>query len=194
MGKSKTKQIKVIYIITRFGGIMQEKLKVGDRVEVTKLCLSDKEDGVCVGDVGTILQIFTTGYQVKLDKASNTVFGMIYNQLKKMEENKMEFSKKDLKSGMVVELRYGSRLLVVEVNGKLELIGKNEWNSLSHRDENLKCTNREFDIVKVYKADPSSLERMLRATELIWERKEFKEMTIADIEKELGHPVKIVKE
>ena len=46
------------------------------------------------------------------------------------------------------------------------------------------------DIVKVRDWEDMAIE----GRNLIWERKKKKEMTIAEIEKELGYSVKIVKE
>ena len=52
----------------------------------------------------------------------------------------------------------------------------------------------EFDIMKVYTTDAQILNEMMDRDTLtiIWERKETKEMTIAEIEQALGHPVKII--
>lgn len=172
---------------------IKENLKVGDRVEVTQLYAHDRDQGICIGDIGTVVRACDIGCRVKFDKRDGSYLIQDY-QLRKVEENKMEFSKKDLKSGMVVELRDGSRFLTVEINGRLDLIGKDTWDSLSLYNENLTDADRDFDIVKVYETYPRPFGRMLKGGILIWERKEPKEMTIDDIEKELGYPVKIVKE
>lgn len=55
----------------------------------------------------------------------------------------------------------------------------------------------ELDIMKIYGYHPfprNAWACSIENRELIWERKEKKEMTIAEIEKELGYSVKIVKE
>ena len=48
--------------------------------------------------------------------------------------------------------------------------------------------------MKVYTTDAQILNEMMDRDTLtiIWERKETKEMTIAEIEQALGHPVKII--
>lgn len=87
--------------------------------------------------------------------------------------------KSDLKDGMIVELRNGKRAIVLNDY----LLGLEMWFYLSHQyNDNLTYVNGEekrltepFDIIKVYKTDFSSLERLLldKKLELIWERKEI---------------------
>lgn len=98
-------------------------------------------------------------------------------------------TKADLKDGMVCEQRDGE--LMLWLNGALR--GINDWDNTG---ENLK---NEFgidenDIVKIYVTNGCTLKDMLkrRNLTLIWERKEPKQMTLADIERELGYPIKIV--
>ena len=100
-------------------------------------------------------------------------------------------TKADLKDGMVCEQRDGE--LMLWLNGALR--GINDWYTTG---ENLKD---EFgieknDIVKIYVTNGDTLKDMLkrRNLTLIWERKERKEMTLADIERELGYPIKIVSD
>lgn len=100
-------------------------------------------------------------------------------------------TKADLKDGMVCEQRGGE--LMLWLNGALR--GINDWYTTG---ENLKD---EFgieknDIVKIYVTNGDTLKDMLkrRNLTLIWERKERKEMTLADIERELGYPIKIVSD
>lgn len=107
------------------------------------------------------------------------------------------FTKKDLKDGMVVEVIGGERYLVC---GKY-LISTDGYNCLSDYSDDLlvldKCREHNdylFDIIKVYD-NVYFINDIYTTQNVIWEReKEYKEMTIAEIEKELGYSIKIVKE
>lgn len=172
---------------------MQEKLKVGDRVKVTHLYASDCERGICVGDVGIVEKTWTRGLDVKFNKA---IYAMIYGQLRKVEENKMEFTKKDLKSGMVVELRNGSKRLIIEcVEGLICAEISNADFASQYNKDLTHSVHKHLDIQKVFDYPTISLNYMIdRNKKPIWERKVPKRMTITEIEKELGYPVEIVKE
>lgn len=102
-------------------------------------------------------------------------------------------TKQDLRSGMVVETQQGKRyLLVVETKC---LMGKDSWCDFNNYNTDL--VNREGDqwnIVKVYEGKKAPLSTILENPgDIIWIRK-VKELTVAEIEKLLGYPVKIVKE
>lgn len=99
-----------------------------------------------------------------------------------------EFTKSDLKDGMVVEQRNGNRYLVLAGVAVREC-GHNE---ISRYTNNLKwCgTNRGGDIVKVYRIIHESLGTIEKAfcdrnLELIWERKEPKKMTVEEMREKL---------
>lgn len=94
-----------------------------------------------------------------------------------------EMTKAGLKDGMICESREGNQY--IWLNGKLNLI---TIYYSEETGEDLKNEDgiKEHDIVRVY------AEGMSDRKYLIWERKEPKEMTLADIERELGYPVKIV--
>lgn len=101
-----------------------------------------------------------------------------------------EMTKDDLKDGMVCEQRDGE--LNIWLNGMLRQTHTcRSGTGMDLRDED-GC--KKFDIIKVYKTDGRTLSEMLDRENLtlIWERKETKEMTIAEIEQALGHPVKII--
>jgi hypothetical protein len=124
---------------------------------------------------------------------------------RKNEERKM--LKKDLKTGMVVELRNGDKYLVMlnpETEGRELISFESGWMPLSKWFDNLIFYNsdNDWDIVKVYSFgdyicrlfdDNYDTESLLM---LIWERNEESiEMTIPEIEKKLGiKNLKIVKE
>lgn len=99
-----------------------------------------------------------------------------------------EFTKADLKDGMVVEQRDGKRYLVLAGVAVREC-GRNE---ISGYTNNLEWygTYRGGDIVKVYRIIPESLgsieEVFVKSNlELIWERKEPKKMTIEEMRQKL---------
>lgn len=101
-----------------------------------------------------------------------------------------EMTRDDLKDGMICEQRKGD--LMIWLNGSLRGICR----CYSGTGMDLKDSKgeRERDIIRVYTTAAETLSGMLKRGQLtlIWERKEPKEMTIADIERELGYPVKIV--
>ncbi|RHP80482.1 hypothetical protein [Blautia sp. OF01-4LB] len=101
-----------------------------------------------------------------------------------------EMTRDDLKDGMICEQRDGS--LMMWLNGVL--IGEEQWCSGTGHDLKNIYGNKGLDIVKVYKTKAYKLSDILsqKCLILIWERKEPKIMTLADIERELGYPVKIV--
>lgn len=95
-----------------------------------------------------------------------------------------EFTKADLRDGMVVEYRDGDRRLVIDKY----LIGKNAHYELSTYNENLEDRYPRLTIMKVFKIRQRSiLERILDDDnlELIWERKESKKMTVEEMRQKL---------
>lgn len=102
------------------------------------------------------------------------------------------FTKADLKPGMVVELCDGDRYLFV--NDKFA--NAHEWSDSKHYNNDLTHSVYEnLNIVKVYTSTGHTLGTMLDKSSLtlVWERKDdVKEMTVAEIEKQLGYKVKIV--
>lgn len=110
--------------------------------------------------------------------------------------------KSDLKTGMVVETRNGEKYLVM-LNPDcedMELINFNGgYMPLYYYNNELipaKLFTRDFDVVKVYSVG-WTIRDLLSDKEcmefkLIWKREEQKEMTIEEIEAELGYKIKIV--
>lgn len=98
---------------------------------------------------------------------------------------KKEFTKADLKDGMVVEYRDGKRRLVLNNF----LIGKDGYFDLSNYSENLKDKNSsDRDIVRVFKINiVTTLDYIFRTEnlELIWERTESKKMTTEEMRHKL---------
>lgn len=107
------------------------------------------------------------------------------------EDNKME-----LKEGMIIECRNGNRYLLRRVDG--ELIGSNndEYIDINY-DEKLNENQyfiEDFDVMKVYTSDAFVLSKVFDDDYLvcIWERKEPKKMTLAQISEALGYEVEVV--
>lgn len=98
-----------------------------------------------------------------------------------------EFTKADLKDGMVVEQRDGGMYLVLAGTA----VGKGEHNSIVGYTDGLKWAGyKGGDIVKVYRITPGSLgcieDVFIKSNlELIWERKEPKKMTVEEMRKKL---------
>ena len=100
------------------------------------------------------------------------------------------FTKEDLKDGMVVKTREGKHYLVCGD----KFIGDTGWLDPKDFDNSLECEIGSFTIDtvydKIYWLESVCNEACLKP---LWERKEPKEMTVAEIEKELGYSIKIVK-
>lgn len=98
-----------------------------------------------------------------------------------------EFTKADLRDGMVVEQRDGSMYLVLAGM----VVRKRGYNRIGDYDDDLKCAGYTGgDIVKVYRITPGSLGCVEHVfikcnLELIWERKEPKKMTIEEMRQKL---------
>lgn len=98
-----------------------------------------------------------------------------------------EFTKSDLKDGMVVEQRDGEMYLVLAGM----VVRKRGYNRIGDYDDDLKCAGYTGgDIVKVYRITPGSLGCVEHVfikcnLELIWERKEPKKMTVEEMQKKL---------
>lgn len=110
--------------------------------------------------------------------------GKGYKILEWSDYKQKEFTKADLKDGMVVEYRDGDRRLVIDKY----LIGKNAHYELSTYNENLEDGYPRLTIMKVFKIRQIAiLERILDDDnlELIWERKEPKKMTVEEMRQKL---------
>lgn len=106
---------------------------------------------------------------------------------------------KDLKTGMVVELRNGDKYLVINQDGKLNGIRENSYitfNSLyAHKSDMTWPADSFLDVVKVFRPVLTGFEYMLKdERNCIWTRDEKRKMTVSEICKELGYEVEIVKE
>ena len=100
-----------------------------------------------------------------------------------LKEKKDIITKSDLKNGMVVELRDGTRFLVVNDLG----IGKDSCinlDGLLGYDENLNDVSgySTFDITKIYKTAGNTFKNLFdnERLSLIWEREEKEEIKVGD--------------
>lgn len=110
---------------------------------------------------------------------------------------------KDLKTGMVVELRDGNRYVVI-ANSLSTLgmsIGKDDCTYFylahsynSYNEDFTHKKHRGLDIVKISQIQMSDFVRIVNGAIPIWERAKPKKMTVSEICKELGYEVEIVKE
>ena len=107
------------------------------------------------------------------------------------EDNKME-----LKEGMIIECRNGDRYLLRKVDDMIIGSSFDGWFKATY-DENL-CENyyyeETFDIMKIYESKAYVLEDLFDDNYLdcIWERKEPKKMTLAQISEALGYEVEVI--
>lgn len=120
-----------------------------------------------------------------------------YEILEWSDYTNKEFTKADLKDGMVVEYRDGDRRLVINEC----LVGKDSHYELSAYNENLKNKYPRLTIMKVFKiCRRAILGNILDDDnlELIWERKEPKKMTIEEMRKKLeeltGEEIEVMQE
>ena len=97
-----------------------------------------------------------------------------------------EFTKSDLKDGMVVEYNdncYGKRLVIGGF-----LIGEDGYVDLGDYNENLKSMASDLEIVRVYKIKHMGKFSSIMKNhnlELIWESKEPKKMTVEEMRQKL---------
>lgn len=125
-----------------------------------------------------------------------------------MEEyNKMkQFTLDDLRTGMLVVLRNGVKGVVIKdmvssyttesliVNGKDQV-----WETLHTYNKDLTTIDRDdqyLDIMEVWQLPHpycmQDLEYKREDRKLLWKREEVKELTVEEISKLLGYPVKVV--
>ena len=108
-----------------------------------------------------------------------------YKILEWSDYMKKEFTKADLKDGMVIEYANGKRRLVLNDF----IVGKDGYYYLSYYKENLKAKcDPDKDIVRVFKINTATTLDYIFHTknlELIWEQKETKRMTTEEMRKKL---------
>ena len=108
--------------------------------------------------------------------------------------------KSDLKIGYLVKYRNGMLEMVMplkDIKDKIIFVDKEGcWMEIDDYDKQLKCkAGKEYDIIAVWGFSDNVntiLKIETKHRKLLWENK--KEMTISEIEKELGYSIKIIKE
>ena len=189
------------------------EFKVGDRVRIRQWEDLEKEFGTdsdgdirvranfvkgmrhLCGRTAIITEIYGQGVKLDFDNKTGDIdWGYTTDMIEKVEDTKM--TKKDLENGMVVETRGGDRHLVIKKSGVINFMSLDGKTFFDEEDIEDDMTFPEWcdycNIMKVF-AGGTTLNDCRETTDLIWERKESKEMTVAEIEKALGYPVKVVK-
>ena len=165
---------------------MERKFKVGDRVEVIREdCYIQK------GTVFVIKDVMVSGVY------SDSGYYIEHYKLKLINDMRKE----DLKTGMRVELRNGFVGMVVIGNQFNDTINGESWaRKLDYYNNDMSIiacesyNTPDFDIVAVYTG--YNYDRMMNLKhngELLWERNEVKEYTMAELEEKLGEKIKIKK-
>jgi len=116
--------------------------------------------------------------------------------LNNQNKGEKEMKKSDLVNGMVVEMRDGDKYMVLKTRNFEAIVNEDDYSNLRDCNEDLTdSTDRDFDIVAIYEPQSADEAEMDEWDYLapIWERSEHKELTVAEIEKQLGYKVKIVK-
>lgn len=181
------------------------KYKVGDKVLIRQWddMANMRSKLNSIGDIEDVGGCYFTrdmrkfcGSTLIIENVSTRVYrmkGNRWNWTDDMIERKVDMTKADLKDGMVCRTRDGKTFIW------LDGIARNNTHVISCTSDDLKnelgITNCE--IVEVYKTRGHILTDMLdvdRFGTLIWKREEPKKMTLVEIEKALGYPVKIVME
>ena len=106
-----------------------------------------------------------------------------------MKVGNKEFTKADLKDGMVVEYRDKDRFLIFGH----KLLNGNNFDYMDDIEDDLtdkKYKNKCFDIMKVYKVNIENVKKLSdifnnENLELIWERNEIKHMTVDEMREKL---------
>jgi hypothetical protein len=178
------------------------KFKVGDKVKIIKK--SGPGSNYYYGKTAIITETDCEsmtgklGYQIHmLENPDHDSYVWFDDELELIE--RATFTKADLKDGMVIEYKNGDRRIVLNKC----FMNPNGYGSLDYSDFNddltLACVTLQkgYDIVKVYSSISTDIHGYCYDSNitLIWERKEepdYKEMTVAEIEKRLGYKVKIV--
>lgn len=112
------------------------------------------------------------------------------------------FTVNELKPGMLVKLADGRYGLCIPINTGLSIIGESLYGGETSiltaklRFRSDIYSNSEYDIVEVYDLACSNRTDFFLPSDrkCLWKYGCTKEMTIEEIEKELGYTVKIVKE
>lgn len=179
------------------------KYKVGDKVRVIEdlewddprfpTCGVTEEMAALRGKCVTIKGITCNGRYETVET------GRWYAWTEEMFSGIADFTLDDLETRMVVETRNGDRYLVFrdqkeihvmcsDGNFYTKFVGGNYGN---HNADMRFPGDTDLDVMTVFpKVD--TFEEVKTVNDPIWERKEPKKMTIAEIQKQLGHEVEVI--
>ena len=184
------------------------KFKVGDKVKV-----KDSWFGF-TGEVGLIVRIDDPAkypYRVKFDVVDEEDEEKFAEGSLELVKAKQSFTKSDLKTGMGVVLRDGTKghvLLGTEAGDVIRFIngGSNQWTSVDEYDENMiDCDMNVMDIVEVYSSKYAYcyLTDRVFNQDCVFKREEPKpepkpepeptKMTMKEINEHFGKPIEIIE-
>ena len=181
------------------------KFKVGDKVKV-----SNSWEGRS-GEVGEIIGA-DDRYKFKYTVAFNDGFAESFREGElELVKEKQNFTKSDLKTGMGVVLRDGSKghvLLGTEAGDVIRFIngGSNQWASVDEYDENMiDCDTSAMDLIEVYSSRfaYACLTDRVFNQDCVFKREEPKsepkpepeptKMTMKEINEHFGKPIEIIE-
>lgn len=159
------------------------KFKVGDYVKIKK---GAKVGRIPEGKCYKIIKVKNGYYNMEIDRP---------NSLWTEDVLELAAPKDILEPGMIFECRNRHRYMFISENYAISRTGHEYIDDVF----NTALFEEEWDIVKIYnpvlKNAPTYLFENLTKESLIWEEKaSIKEMTVTEIEKELGYSIKVVKE
>lgn len=161
-------------------------------------CTIAKSDRYVKGNIYNVENgVMTDEHDYKC-RCGNTLLDINHLLDSQFEEVK-EMTKDDLKVGYLVELRKGKLCIVIPVKHNLALYSNDQAVECYLSDLNNECNDKdgdyEFDVIKIFGLSTTCDLFDISGRDLLWQREEpVKEVTIADIEKQFGCKVKIVKE
>ena len=179
--------------------------KVGQKYKVIHNSVEDVE--VRIGDIITLdsVEDDKLSYYCNKDVFNFLMYDLdhsnceveFYEDAQSAKENEM-FTKDDLQVGYLVRLRNRQIAHVVNTDKKgMCLNYVDSWDRLDNYNRDLTNAKVDFlDIDEVYGYTLCGYEAHkfeVDNRELLWEREEVKEMTIEDIQKALGHKIKVVE-
>ena len=173
------------------------KFKVGDKVRVSN---SWENRSGKVGEIVRVTERWEYKYTVSFDDGFEESFKEEEIELIEEKPEKQSFTKSDLKTGMGVVLRDGSKghvLIGTPTQDTIRFIGKNEWIGLDDYADDLTIERfKHLDIVSVYqtKFENQYMTDRVFEQDVLYERKEEPtKMTMKEINEHFGKSIEIVE-
>lgn len=146
-----------------------------------------------ITEIGT--EVLRSGKRVKVARLRKTDRGTCWIPLEALSP--IENALPELKIGTILKTRRGEYYIVVNEDNAFVVHSTGGKETIRNWDKETgkHCFNKDFDIVAVY--NPSNMygfKNLPTATPIWTEPTPAREMTVAEIEKELGHGVKVVGE